>query len=319
MKTPSLLRMGTEVLVLCTALTLRAGTTWTGSGGNADWHTAANWSGGVPVSGTTAIFGAAGPNTITLAADGIAARLRQRFDGLDRMFTIASGAATSASLTLEGTAAELIDAVSATAGLTFDGTPNANGARLSLVIQGNKPIPLNGGVSISFNLDISGSGSLNLAAGTSGTGTLVLGGINSYSGNTTVVSGGTVSLLDDARLTFYIGANGVNNSISGAGAVLLDGDFDFDLTGADLTNGNSWNIVNVGTLAEVFGPTFTVLGFTELNDVWTKSDGPNQWTFSEGTGMLELTVVPEPCTFTLGLLGGLGLWGAFWRRQGAAL
>lgn len=287
-----------------------AGTTWTGGGGDGDWHNASNWSAGVPAAGVTAIFGASGQGTITLGADGIAARLRQRFDGIARTFTIAPSAATSVTLTLDGTAVELIDASAAVANFTFDGTPNGNGARLSMIIGGNKPTVVNAGVTLGFYLDVAGTGHINLGAGTAGAGTVALGGINTYSGNTTVVNGGTISLLDDARLTFYIGANGVNNRITfnttPGGTVLLNGDFDFDLTGADLTHGNSWNIVDVANLNETFGATFSVIGFTEIADVWTKTSGPYTWTFTEATGLLELAVIPEPSAAALALLGGVG-------------
>lgn len=312
MKAKPLRTIGFIVLTACSLLpSARAGTTWTGGAGDGDWHNAGNWSGGVPTAGATAIFGAAGPGTITLGADGIAARLRQRFDGIARTFAISPSATTSATLTLDGSAAELIDAAGAVANFTFDGTPNGNGARLSMIIGGNKPTAVNAGVTLGFYLDVAGAGHINLGAGTAGAGTIALGGINTYSGNTTVVNGGTISLLDDARLTFYIGANGVNNRITfngtPGGTVLLDGDFDFDLTGADLTHGNSWNIVDVANLSATFGTTFSVLGFTESSDVWTKTSGPYTWTFTEATGVLQLAVIPEPSATALALLGGLGL------------
>ena len=121
-----------------------------------------------------------------------------------------------------------------------------------------------------------------------GTGTLTLSGINSYTGNTTVSTGG-LTLADNAQLKFKIGANGVNNSISGSGTATLEGDFLIDTSGAALANGNSWTLVNVGTLAENFTSNFTVINFVETANVWTKIDGANTWTFSEATGVLSLS------------------------------
>lgn len=113
-----------------------------------------------------------------------------------------------------------------------------------------------------------------------------LAGINTYTGNTTVNAGG-ITLADNAGLKFVIGANGVNNKITGAGTATIDGDFTLDLTGAAIANGNSWTLVD--TTVKAFGPTFTINGFAESGDVHTKVEGGNTWTFTESTGVLSVT------------------------------
>ncbi len=115
------------------------------------------------------------------------------------------------------------------------------------------------------------------------------GGLSTYTGNTTV-SDGTLVLSDNARLRFVIGANGINNTLSGNGGVTLDGDFDIDLTGAGPTAGNTWNLVNVGTLNETYGSTFGLVGFTESAGVHTKTVGTNTYSFTETTGNLTVAV-----------------------------
>jgi len=133
---------------------------------------------------------------------------------------------------------------------------------------------------------------------------------NNYSGNTTI-NAGTLLLADDATMAFYIGSNGVNNSVSGTGAFNIAGDFVFNLTSAELAAGNSWNIVNVATLGETFAGTFTVQGFAESTPgVWTSGS----LSFSEATGVL--SVVPEPSVPML-LAGGLGILRLFRRRAGS--
>lgn len=134
----------------------------------------------------------------------------------------------------------------------------------------------------------------------SGTGTLTLTGANSYNGNT-LINEGTLVLGATGSQTFFIGANGVNNSISGSapGLLTLDGTWIFDLTNAATTSGSSWQIVNAGFLAQTtFGTTFSITGFTESNNVW--SNGGYQ--FSELTGVL--SAIPEPSVSLL-LAGGL--------------
>jgi autotransporter-associated beta strand protein len=128
-----------------------------------------------------------------------------------------------------------------------------------------------------------------------GTGTLTLSGINTYTGDTTVSAGG-LTLADNAGLTFVIGDNGVNNKITGAGTLTLAGDFTFDLTGANSTGGNQWMIVDVGSLAETFLGTFEVVNFTDAGgDTWTKTiNATKYYEFKEATGILTViqTVVP---------------------------
>ncbi|MBN8711336.1 MAG: hypothetical protein BGO12_09685 [Verrucomicrobia bacterium 61-8] len=148
---------------------------------------------------------------------------------------------------------------------------------------------------------ISGAGSVTKGL----TGTLTLTGSNTYTGNTTVTTG-TLVLADDSQTKFVIGASGVNNKITGVANLTLDGDFVFDLSGAGINLGDSWNIVDVGTLSETFGSTFSVLGFTDnLDNTWTKINAGTTYRFSETTGVL--TVVPEPSTWALLAVSGMTL------------
>jgi autotransporter-associated beta strand protein len=139
--------------------------------------------------------------------------------------------------------------------------------------------------------DIGGIGSLSK----SGPGTMVLGGINTYTGDT-VVNGGTLELADNAQLRFVIGAaSGTNNSLSGSGTVALEGDFAIDTTAAAALSAGSWLLENVTSLGGAYGGNFQVVNtdgspWSNTGNTWTRDGGSGKtWTFDETTGTLTLS------------------------------
>lgn len=128
---------------------------------------------------------------------------------------------------------------------------------------------------------------------------------NSYTGNTSL-AGGNLALAAGSLLEFVIGAHGANNAVTGTGNVFLDGQFSFSLTGASTNLGDSWQIVDTGTLAATWGTNFTVLGFSDLGlGLWEKNQSGTTYRFSESTG--QLSVVPEPSTVLLAATAGTPL------------
>lgn len=135
----------------------------------------------------------------------------------------------------------------------------------------------------------------NLSLVQTGTGTLTLAGLQAdHLGNTTV--NGSLILAAGSPLTLTPTTNGTTNSIGGSGTLALDGKLTLNLATTDATHGNSWNLINVGSLTETYNETtFSVdssLGaFTEsvaTPGTWKLVSGPNEWTFVESSGVLSV-------------------------------
>lgn len=148
----------------------------------------------------------------------------------------------------------------------------------------------------------------------SGAGTMILSGVNEYTGSTTL-SGGTLQLAAGGVLRFAVNTNtGLFNSIGGsAGTLDLDGTLFFDLANASTVPGTTWNIVNGASIDETYGNSFAVsssLGsFAGDGGVWSLASGGNTWTFEQSGGTL--SVVPEPsscalviCAIAAGIVAG---------------
>lgn len=130
-------------------------------------------------------------------------------------------------------------------------------------------------------------------------------------GNTTISDGLFTQGLNSS-FTFYIGADGVNNQINGAGTAVLNGSFSFNLDSAGTNIGDSWLIVDLSSLTATFAETFSVNDFTEVvpnSGIWVFGD----YSFSEATGYLTYTAVPEPSAFAA--LAGLGVLGLVATRR----
>lgn len=191
---------------------------------------------------------------------------------------------------------------------TLNGSITLSGGTANIRVE-------NAGASATLKLGgiITGTGGINKVS----LGTLLLTGVNTYTGNTTV-TGGAITVSDNAELRFKIQGNGVNNGITGPGAITLDGDFRFDLTTAGTTVGNSWQIIDVTTLTETFGGTFqalsTIGSFSNNSGIWTIAENGVIYEFSQSSGLL--SVVPEPSTWLL-LAFGLTFVVTLRRRRSA--
>lgn len=167
----------------------------------------------------------------------------------------------------------------------FSAPFNLAGNQITILGTGTSTLFANNGT-ITVLAPVTGTtGTLLLSANGSTAGRqIVLSGANTYTGAIQVggVSGATLSTT--GKLAFKIGANGVNNSITGAAPFLFEGAFTIDLSTAGNVVGNSWTLVDVATVVETFADSFSIEGFTENFGFWTSADGRYQ--FSEATGKL---------------------------------
>ena len=174
---------------------------WDNGDGNGIWNDPVNWGltnnfgyNVAPTASDTAAFirGLSPAGTVTLTNDGFAQTLLQDFARDQRTITIDASQTVDRTLTLSGNGSGLIDMSQAGVQFTLDGTPNGNGARLKLQINGSGSstgTPITIGVPLVISCDVSGAGGFILTGGVDGAGELILGGNDTYTGPTTVNAG----------------------------------------------------------------------------------------------------------------------------------
>jgi autotransporter-associated beta strand protein len=189
---------------------------------------------------------------------------------------VRSGQSPATTLTLAGT----INVTAAGGGLSPDQSPFI----INSVVSGTGQLWLTDTVAPFGDFNVSGPGHL-----------ITFNAANTFTGDLRVDTNTVgASLSDTSTWAFNIGSSGVNNTILGAGKINLNGLFSFDLTGAGTTLGDTWSLVNHGTLTATYGSTFAVSGFIDDGDgQWSHDIGGGlEYRFSENTGTL--TVVGPP-------------------------
>jgi autotransporter-associated beta strand protein/T5SS/PEP-CTERM-associated repeat protein len=268
MKTPSshrLVRTGTLAAAIATLLATHvahaASRTWNGNT-NANWNTAGNWTEGAWVSGSTAIFGAAGTSGTSLNNDVTAGTSVAgiTFNNAADTFTIGGNSIVLGGNITVGTGitAETLD-LSITLNNNRTCTVNSGTLTLSGIIGES------GG---SRNLTKAGVGALTLAAANTFSGSLTLGGgtlnllhQNAMQYSTLTMNGGASSLvLDNSVLgnAFTVGALAgtstgagydialLNNAASPAGIALTVGDNNNNTTYAGALSGTGGSLTKTG-------------------------------------------------------------------------
>jgi autotransporter-associated beta strand protein len=262
--------------------------------------------GEVGVSGATTISNSGG----TLRINGMGSLLGGNYSG-----TISIGSSgrlqysSSANQTLGGVISgdgALTKDTSSTSILNLTGTNTYKGA--TTVTSGT--------------LLVNGNSTLATGAGTVGGATTVNGNLKPGNSPGVLSFASTLDLAGTSTSTFEIDGltrgtqyDGVNTTgaLTYGGILTLDfgmifgaGTHTFDLF--QIGGGESSDFSQVN-LAGSYG--VGALDFDSSN-VWQRIDGDNTWTFTQSTGDLQLTVIPEP---SVALLSGLGLLALFRRSR----
>jgi autotransporter-associated beta strand protein len=160
---------------------------------------------------------------------------------------------------------------------------------------------------------LSGSGTINQAVTIPTGNTLAIGNsVGQMNFGSSLGLGGTAVMEIDG--TAGAGSAGGNDLANVAGALTYGGALTLDL-GTIFGNGTySWNLFD---FAGADSGTFSTITLTDQysgsltdgdsNGIWDLTSGDNTWQFTESTGVLGLTVVPEPSAALLGALGMLVL------------
>ena len=129
-----------------------------------------------------------------------------------------------------------------------------------------------------------------------GSGKLVLSGTNTYTGNT-VVNDGDLEVTSGLR--FRPTTNGATNKVTstGSGALSFLGTVDLDLSAANTTDGNLWNLFELASfavapsLSGTTGVTSTLGAFSEVSaGTWELPVTGAKWVFTEADGNLAYVV-----------------------------
>jgi autotransporter-associated beta strand protein len=164
-------------------------------------------------------------------------------------------------------------------GATFDTGNPGNGIR-DLGISGDGNTVFNAAIVSTNSSTVNATRILKQGAGT-----MTLNGANTYLGST-VISSGSLELGSSGSLRFFAGASGSNNAVSGAGAAVLGGTFNIDLSAASTNSGSSWTLVSVASRSYV--GSFNVAGFTNSGGTWSYGTNGVTYQFSQLTGTLSI-------------------------------
>ena len=210
-----------------------------------------------------------------------------------------------------------------TGSLTLANTSSYSGATTvatgTLIINGN--ISTSSLTAVDSGATLSGSGTVGAAVIN---GTLAVGnspGQMNFT-NTVDLNGITIMEIDGTSGAGVAGGHDFIN-LTGAGAagiLTYGGTLTLDIGAAFGVGTYSWNLFDFASETDTFATISLADQYSgslldgDSNGIWDLTSGGNTWQFTESTGVLGLTVIPEPGA---ALLGGLGMLVLLRRRRNA--
>jgi hypothetical protein len=234
--------------------------TWVGGGGDNNWSTAANWSGGVPTSASTTAVTFAGTNRLAPVQD-IASPIT--------LNSVTFGP-TAGAFALGGNGLNFVNNAS-TLPTLVQNSANAQTVGVPVTLTNNLTVAGSGAGGLTLSAAVTGAGSLTMSGGF----TLTLTGANTYSGGTAVTNG-TLSVPNDGAL----GASGAPVTVQPLGTLTYTG---------STTTARSFTLYN-SPLSAAAGETVTFNGATVGGGVLT---GPGSFNLTGGTALVGMTTRPN--------------------------
>jgi fibronectin-binding autotransporter adhesin len=199
---------------------------------------------------------------------------------------------------------------------SYTGATNVTGGKL--IVNGN--ISTSSLTTISSGATLGGSGTVGK---TVINGTLAPGnspGQMTYT-DTLGLIGSVIMEIDGTAGAGITGGHDFVNLTGGgaAGMLTYGGSMTLDMGMTFGAGTYSWNLFDMASTAGTFTSVTLSDQYSgslldaDLNGVWDLTSGANTWQFTESTGVLGLTVIPEPNTAAL--LGGFGVLALLCRRR----
>ena len=138
--------------------------------------------------------------------------------------------------------------------------------------------------------------------------------------NTVDLNGITIMEIDGSAGAGVVGGHDFVN-LTGAGAAGIlsyGGTLTLDIGTAFGVGTYSWNLFDFASETETFATISLADQYSgnlldgDSNGIWELNSGNNAWQFTKSTGVLGLTVIPEP---SAALLSGLGMLALLRRRR----
>lgn len=269
--------------------------TWTGAGGNY-WTTTSSWDTGtrpvatnttdVIISGTTNVGMYFGTSSYTVRS--------LTFDDTNDAYTsfmlqrTGNNGSGSSSLTFSSNSGPATLTVAA--GSTGDKNFNRGGGVANIVLTSSLDIVHNGSGTLTFGSQINTSGAGGITK--SGTGAFILGGSNTYTGNTSI-NGGTIQIEAGG----WLGAGSYSGNISNNGTFIYSGTNNQTLSGMISGNGNI--IKNAAS-------TLTLSGNNSYSGTTTINSGTLKAASVGALGQAESIVVNTGGSLLIGVENSIG-------------